>query len=366
MASNSFGTQIVMTTFGESHGKGVGAIIDGLPSHIPLFEEEMKERLIRRRPGGHGIYTSTRIEEDIPEFLSGVFEGKSTGAPIAIWIPNKNYNSKPYEEMKSLFRPGHASYTYHHKYGHWDYRGGGRASARETAARVAASYCVEKWLEPYGIKITAWLSQVGDLQLSNSWESGYEIHERKRALHTTLFSPDADYTSTIIKFLEMVVEAGDSVGGSVTCKIDGLPVGVGEPMYRKLESCLASGMLSIPASKGFEIGEGFHSAAMKGSEYTDPIYFDGVGVRHSTNRAGGILGGISTSESVIFRVPFKPASSIKLPIQTVDSVSSESVSYRTPTIGQHDPCVAIRAVPVVEAMAFLVIGDLFSHTFIKK
>ncbi|MGR3951582.1 MAG: chorismate synthase [Chlamydia sp.] len=362
MASNSFGSLIRITTWGESHGAGIGVVLDGFPSGVELSEDELFKTLERRAPGrGKEGYTSPRKESDRAEFLSGLFQGRSTGAPIAIWVKNSSFDSKPYEELKEVLRPGHLSFTYAAKYSNWDYRGGGRASARETIARVAAGYCVRKWLFPYGIQVTGWMSQIGTIQLAKEWELDPAIHSRMEESRYHFFSPEESFSLSVEKELSSMILQGDSVGGIVTCRIDGLPAGLGDPVYEKIEAKLASAMLSIPASKGFEIGEGFKVASMRGSEYLDGFYVDNPSnaVRPSSNRAGGTIAGISTGESIIFRVAFKPTSSIRIPIQTVNR-SKEMVLYQTPIDGKHDPCVAIRAVPVVEAMAFLVVGDLFA------
>ncbi len=362
MASNSFGSIVRVTTWGESHGKGIGCVLDGFPSNIPLNEEDINLKLARRSPGRSHL-TSPRAEEDKVQILSGVFEGKTTAAPIALWIENRTYDSSPYHETKHILRPGHVSFTYSQKYGHWDYRGGGRASARETAARVAAGACVEKWLSQYGIRVTAWLSQVGGVSLSKEWEERNDVASCCNSSPRGIFCPDPEVEMAFCSLLESLVVEGDSVGGVVTCRIDGVPSGIGEPIYNKLEACLAHSMMGLPASKGFEIGEGFHASSMRGSQYIDGFIKDPVTgkIIPSSNRAGGILGGISTGESIVFRVAFKPASSIRIPIPSVDAHGDECM-YETPKRGKHDPCVAIRAVPVVEAMAYCTIGDLIAQS----
>ncbi len=360
MASNSFGEILRVTTWGESHGMGIGAVIDGFPAGVELLEEELSDALLRRSPG-KSVYTSPRVESDRGRFLSGVFEGKSTGSPIAIWIENTGSDSKPYQDAKTVFRPGHASFTYMHKYGHWDYRGGGRASARETVARVAAGYCVKKWLQSYGVQISSWISQVGSITLPDDWCHGKSVHKAVSNAQAHLFCPEETFFQKVQAELNDALQEGDSRGGVVSCHIDGVPVGLGEPVYEKIEAKLAYAMLGIPASKGFEIGGGFQAAYMKGSEYIDGFCVDSDRkvVRPSTNRSGGTLAGISTGETISFRVAFKPTSSIRIPIESVDTLGNVT-AYTTAKEGKHDPCVAIRAVPVVEAMAFLVLGDLFA------
>ncbi len=280
--------------------------MDGCPAGLTLTEQDINEELMRRAPGRHR-HTSARKEPDQAEILSGVFEGKTTGTPLSILIPNRDVDSSHYEPIKDLVRPGHATYTYHKKYGHFDYRGGGRASARETACRVAAGAIAKKYLSQYGMRIEGELVEKGDI--------------------------------------EAALDAGDSVGGVVEGRILGVPVGLGEPVYQKMEAMLAHAMLSLPASKGFEIGEGFQAATLRGSE-------------HNQVPSGGTLGGITDGEVLVFRVAFKPTSSIALPQETV-TLSGEKAKLTLPKGSRHDPCVAIRAVPVVEAMAALVLADAF-------
>lgn len=347
--TNSFGKIFRFTTFGESHGPAIGVVIDGCPAGIDLDVEEINQQLLLRAPG-RSPYTSPRKEEDQAEILSGIFEGKTTGAPIAILIRNKDADSSQYTEIKDLYRPGHANFTYLQKYGIFDYRGGGRASARETAARVAAGAVAKKLLLFLGIECLAYLDEMGGIALPEIDRSDLsQIRQKTRT--SPIFCP-CEITSK--KMIEQL-EEDDSIGGIVAC-IAHVPVGLGEPVYGKLEALLAFAMLSIPASKGFEIGKGFESVRMKGSEHNDPFEIDEGRVRSKQNFAGGTLGGISTGEPLYFRVAFKPTSSIKKEQQTV-TLAWERKTFQMPSSSRHDPCIAIRAVPVVEAMTALVLAD---------
>ncbi len=333
MASNSFGTLFRVTTFGESHGEGVGCVVDGCPAGLSLSAADIQPELDRRSPG-KAVGTSKRTEPDEVQILSGVFEGKTTGAPIAMWIANTDVDSSSYDS--SVIRPGHADLTYWHKYGHVDHRGGGRASARETAARVAAGSVAKKLLHSAKIGVSAWLSQIGNI-----------------ILPSVCSQKDQEQVDAL---LESIGHQGDSVGGIVSCRIEHLPPGLGDPMYEKLPAKLAFAMLSIPASRGFEIGEGFAAAGMSGSEHNDPLVICEESIVAATNHAGGVLGGISTGMPLFFRVAFKPTSSIRTPIATVTK-EKQITSYSTPPSARHDPCVAVRGSCVVEAMAALVIAD---------
>ncbi|MFQ5728971.1 MAG: chorismate synthase [Waddliaceae bacterium] len=327
MASNSFGNIFRIMTWGESHGKGVGVVIDGCPAGLPLDEAVINAELERRAPG-KSLYTSPRKEVDTAEIYSGVFEGVTTGAPIMIIIPNRDVDSGKYEPIKNQMRPGHANFTYLEKYGIFDWRGGGRSSARETACRVAAGAVAKQLLQHFDIDITADIVQIGEVT---------SCSDKKAAL-------------------DKAMKEGDSLGGIVQFSIEGLPAGLGDPVYEKLEANLAKAMMSLPATKGFEIGEGFSSAAMKGSEHNDPFIMGEAGITTETNHAGGMLGGISTGNLLIGRVAFKPTSSIMQPQKTVD-VEGQETTFQLPKGSRHDPCVAIRAVPVVEAMVALVLAD---------
>lgn len=348
MASNSFGTLFRITTWGESHGKAIGVVIDGCPAGLPLTEEEINRELAKRRPGG-SLYTSPRKEEDTVEILSGLFEGKTTGTPLSLLIWNKDADTSKYTSTKELLKPGHANFTYLEKYGLFDYRGGGRASARETACRVAAGAVAKKLLDHAGIQLVAYLREMGGLRC-NSLNDCKEIT-------APLFCPDPHTCEQMVALLETAQKEGDSLGGVVELLATSLPVGLGDPIYEKLEANLAKAMLSLPASKGFEIGSGFEAARMKGSLHNDPFTLDEKGeISTETNHAGGTLGGISSGMPLRFRVAFKPTSSIKKPQKTL-SLQKEEASFELPEGSRHDPCVAIRAVPVVEAMTALVLAD---------
>jgi chorismate synthase len=355
MASNFFGTLFRITTFGESHGPCIGVVIDGCPAGLFLHEEEIQKELDRRKPG-KTAYTSPRNEADRAEILSGLFEGKTTGAPIAILIRNKDADSSQYAPLKDLYRPGHANFTYLQKYGTFDYRGGGRASARETAARVAAGAVAKKLLAYYNINCRAFVDKIGFIaskpqDLTDLRILGQRIDE------SPIFCPDSEASEKMMEAIAKTKEENDSLGGVIACAAH-LPAGLGEPIYGKLEALLAFAMLSLPATKGFEIGSGFQAAQMRGSEHNDPFDIDEEGNVHtSSNFAGGTLGGISTGAPLFFRVAFKPTSSIKKPQATV-SLSGEKKVLKLPESARHDPCVAIRAVPIVEAMTALVLADL--------
>ncbi|WP_316357719.1 chorismate synthase [Candidatus Neptunichlamydia sp. REUL1] len=348
MASNSFGQLFRVTTWGESHGKGIGAIIDGCPAGIPITDDEINEEL-ERRVGGKTPYTTPRLEKDKAEIFSGVFEGKTTGAPISIIIFNKDADPSKYEPIKDLMRPGHANFTYLEKYGIFDYRGGGRSSARETACRVAAGTIAKKLLALSDIHITAYIHSIGGISI-NSVNFG-------AIPSSPIFCPDLEAGSQMMETILKAKEEHDSLGGVIECTTTGLPIGLGDPVYEKLEANLAKGMLSIPATKGFEIGEGFNAANLKGSEHNDGFTTDASGsIVPTTNHAGGTLGGISTGLPLTFRVAFKPTSSIEKSQKTVDT-SGKAQTFQLPAGSRHDPCVTIRAVPIVEAMAACVYAD---------
>lgn len=354
MASNFFGQIFRITTFGESHGPGIGVVIDGCPAGLSLNEQEINEQLSLRQPGKTS-YTSPRKEEDTAEILSGLFEGKTTGAPIALFIRNKDTDKTQYETMKDLYRPGHANFTYLNKYGNFDYLGGGRASARETAARVAAGAVAKKILLEFNIECTAFISEIGGISIRSP--NPLDLQKiRENTYSSPIFCPDERSGKKIMEKITQVRQENDSLGGIVTC-IAHLPSGLGEPIYCKLEALLAFAMLSLPATKGFQIGSGFKAARMKGSEHNDPFDIDAENKPYTTtNCAGGTLGGISTGSPLFFQVAFKPTSSIKKAQETV-SVKGEKAIFQLPETGRHDPCVAIRAVPVVEAMTALVLAD---------
>ncbi len=334
MAGSTFGTLFQLTTFGESHGVGIGAIVQGCPPGMPLSEADIQEELNKRKPGQSSL-TTQRKEPDQIQILSGVFNGKTTGTPIGLYIQNQDKRSQDYDAVKNLFRPGHADFTYHHKYqGFEDYRGGGRASARETAMRVAAGAIAKKYLaQTENIQIKAFLSQVGPL-----------IHP---------FSPEA-----LEKLIQETREAGDSIGAKVTCVASNVPIGLGEPVFQKLEAEIAKAMMSIPAAKGVEIGDGFQCVTQKGSEYRDQLSGDSHAEKSPflSNHAGGILGGLSSGQDIIVHTGFKPTSSIALPAKTLNH---QGESAEICIQGRHDPCVGIRAVPICEAMLALVLMDAY-------
>ncbi len=352
MASNFFGQIFRITTFGESHGPAIGVVIDGCPAGLPISKEEIEEDLKRRRPGNP--HTSPRKETDEVEILSGIYQGITTGAPIALLIQNKDANSNAYASIQNLYRPGHANFTYLEKYGIFDDRGGGRASARETAARVAAGSIAKKLLQIHHISCTAFVSQIGNISISlNSIDLA---SLQQKTYESPLFCPDPEITLAMQKKLKEIQEENDSIGGIVSC-IAKLPSGLGDPIYQKLEALLGYAMLSIPATKGFEIGSGFSSCTMKGSEHNDLFEIDSQKkITTKTNFAGGTLGGISTGSPLIFRVAFKPTSSIKKPQETLSLDKKKSTLDLGPP-ARHDPCVAIRGASVVEAMTALVLAD---------
>lgn len=353
MASNSFGSLFRITTWGESHGKAVGVVIDGCPAGLEIDETEINAALALRAPG-RNPYTSPRKELDKAEIFSGTFEGKTTGAPICICILNKDADSSKYEPIKDLLRPGHANYTYLEKYGTFDYRGGGRSSARETVGRVAAGAVAKKLLQLSGIKIISYIKQIGNLE-ARIEESDLD-RLRLLTYDSPLFCPDADATELMMSLIERAKAEGDSLGGIVEFVAISVPIGLGDPVYEKLEANLARAMMSLPATKGFDIGSGFRSVSMPGSEHNDAFTTQDGQVQTKTNFAGGTLGGISTGMPIIGRVVFKPTSSIMKAQQTVNTMG-EPAAFQLPAGSRHDPCVAIRAVPIVEAMVALVLAD---------
>ena len=354
MASNAFGNIFKITTWGESHGPAIGVVIDGCPAGLALSIDDILFDLKRRSPG-QSAYTTPRKETDEAQILSGVFQGKTTGAPISILIHNKNVDSSKYEPIKDLMRPGHANYTYIEKYGVFDYRGGGRASARETACRVAAGAIAKKILAEVDVSLFAYMKQIGTVcaTMDDSVVSLNDlIHERDK---NPVFCPDQKAALQMQKAIEKAKAEGDSLGGVIEFYIENSPTGLGDPVYEKLEANLAKAMMSLPATKGFEIGEGFAAAGMLGSTHNDAFQADNNHVL-SSNHAGGTLGGISTGMPIIGRVAFKPTSSIKKPQETIDT-QGKAQTFHLPEGSRHDPCVAIRAVPIVEAMCALVLVD---------
>lgn len=353
MAGNSFGNLFRLTSFGESHGAAIGGVIDGCPPGILIDPEFIRAEMRRRRPGQSKIVTQ-RKEDDEVEFLSGIFEGRSTGAPIGFIVRNTDARSKDYETLKDVYRPSHADFTYDAKYGFRDYRGGGRSSARETVARVVAGAVAKLFLAQHGMSVTAWVSQVGEISLDKSFDQ----LDLSLAEQNIVRCPDPAVAEEMIRLIETVRKDGDTVGGVVTCIAKGVPAGLGDPVFDKLHADLGKGMLSINAVKGFEFGSGFAGSAMRGSEHND-IFIPGTGKRKivtATNRSGGIQGGISNGEDVYFRVAFKPVATI---IRKQRTVNSKGQPVEMMGKGRHDPCVVPRAVPIVEAMCALVLADHF-------
>ncbi len=359
MASNSFGTLFRITTWGESHGKAIGVVIDGCPAGLDLSENIIQLELDRRRPGERE-HTSPRNETDCVAIYSGVFEGKTTGAPISLIIPNRDADSSKYLALQHVMRPGHANFTYLEKYGIYDYRGGGRASARETACRVAAGAVAKQLLKHYDIQIAAYLSQVGEVSISDPIPLE-KINLEKSALFCPFPAVEKEYKIA----LKEAAKKGDSLGGIVTFCAENVPQGLGDPIYEKLEAKLANAFLSLPATKSFEMGEGAFAATMKGSEHNDSFTYEDEQFKTATNHSGGVLGGISTGMPLWGRVAFKPTSSIAKSQQTVNR-EGETTLFKLPEGSRHDPCVAIRAVPVVEAMLALVLADLLLHNRLAR
>ncbi|MEQ8581717.1 MAG: chorismate synthase [Marinoscillum sp.] len=348
---NIFGKIFSITTFGESHGVAIGVTINGCPAGIPIDLDFIQSELSRRKPGQSKI-TTQRKEEDEVEILSGVFEGLSTGTPIGLLIRNKDQKSKDYSHIAEKFRPSHADYTYHEKYGVRDYRGGGRSSARETAARVAAGAVAKLMLKEFGMSFHAYVSQVGTLRL----EKSYEQLDLSKTEDNAVRCPDPEMAQQMFDYIDDIRKSQDTVGGVVTGVIKGVPVGLGEPVFDKLHADLGKAMLSINAVKGFEYGSGFEGIKMKGSEHNDAFYVEDGAVKTKTNLSGGIQGGISNGQDIYFNVAFKPVATIMQDQASIDTQGNEvTVSGK----GRHDPCVVPRAVPIVEAMAALVIADFY-------
>ncbi|MBN3581255.1 chorismate synthase [Algoriphagus aestuarii] len=346
---NSFGKLFKITTFGESHGVALGVTLEGCPAGLEIDEAKIRLEMQRRKPGQSKI-TTQRKEEDEIEILSGVFEGKSTGTPIGIVIRNADQKSKDYSHISDKFRPSHADYTYFEKYGIRDYRGGGRSSARETAARVAAGAIAKQLLDHYGVSIQAFVTQVGDLKL----EKPYQELNLALAEENIVRCPDPEVADQMVQLIDQVRLDRDTIGGIVTCVIKNTPVGIGEPVFDRLHAELGKAMLGINAVKGFEYGSGFEGVTMRGSEHNDAFFKEGDKVKTKTNYSGGIQGGISNGEDIYFRVAFKPVATI---MQDQESINEAGESITVSGKGRHDPCVVPRAVPIVEAMAALVIAD---------
>lgn len=359
--SSTFGTLFRVTTFGESHGRAIGCVIDGCPARIPLAAEDVQPQLDRRRPGATALNTP-RKESDVVSILSGIERGLTLGTPIGLSIPNTDTKPGDYSEMETVPRPSHADFTYAEKYGLRARSGGGRASARETAARVAAGAVAEKMLAAFHpVEIVAWVETVGSLVARRP-----DLAALTRAAvdATPVRCPDPDAAPRMVAAIEAARDAGDSVGGVVACLCRGVPAGWGEPVFDKLTAELAHAMLSIPATRGFEIGEGFGATLLRGSQHNDPFAArPGGGIRPASNHCGGVQGGISNGETIFFRVAFKPVSTISLPQPTV-AFDGSPVTFEAK--GRHDPCVLPRAVPVVEAMAALVLADAFLQQQIQR
>ena len=355
---NTFGHQFTLTTFGESHGAAIGGVVDGMPAGIDIDLDFIQSELNRRRPGQSAITTS-RQEADRVELLSGVFEGKSTGCPIGFIVRNENQHSQDYENLRTVFRPSHADFTYFTKYGIRDHRGGGRSSARITISRVVAGALAKLALRQLGISVQAYTSQVGDIALSRD----YRQYDLALTESNAVRCPDSEKAAEMERLIAEVKAEGDTIGGIITCVVKGCPVGLGEPEFGKLHAELGAAMLSINAVKGFEYGDGFESATRRGSEVNDRfVANDEKTITALTNHSGGIQGGISNGQDIYFRVAFKPVATLLQPQQTVDLEGNETTLTAR---GRHDPCVLPRAVPVVEAMAAMTIFDAYLSTKMK-
>jgi len=347
MQGNSFGKAFLVTTFGESHGKAVGVIIDGVPPLVPVTEQIIQKQLDRRKPGQSDM-TTPRKESDTVHIVSGIFEGKTTGTPLTMILYSSDANPSAYNEIKNKFRPGHADYTYLRKYGIRDWRGSGRASGRETAGRVAAGAVARQVCEFLGINVLAYTKQVGSIACRTFDETVIEKNPLRAC--------DLEAAEQMSNYVKKLIEEEDSAGGIVECRMKGVPAGIGEPVFEKLDALLAQAMLSIGAVKGIEFGSGFNCAIMKGSEHNDEMDKSGF----LSNNAGGVLGGISSGQDIIFRIPVKPTSSIAKEQHTRD-VEGNPCAIKTQ--GRHDPCICPRIVPVVEAMTYIVLLDLYIRQF---
>lgn len=351
MYNNTFGNLFRLTSFGESHGKAIGGVIDGFPAGIVINMDFIQQELNRRRPGQSAI-TTARKEADEVEFLSGIYEGVSTGCPIGFAVWNTNQHSNDYDNMKDVYRPSHADYTYTEKYGIRDHRGGGRSSARETIARVVAGALAKLALRQLGIQITAFTSQVGPYIL----EKDYTQYDLTRIEENSVRCPDQELAAKMADYIYKIKGEGNTIGGAISCVIKGCPIGLGQPVFGKLHAALGNAMLSINAVKGFEYGQGFGSMEQKGSEQNDIFYNENGKIALRTNRSGGIQGGISNGEDIYFRVAFKPVATVLMEQPTVDRLGNDTVLKAK---GRHDPCVLPRAVPIVEAMAAMTILDYY-------
>lgn len=348
---NTYGNIFTLTTFGESHGEAIGGVVDGMPAGIDIDMDFIQAELNRRRPGQSAITTS-RNEPDKVEFLSGVFEGKTTGCPIGFMVKNTNQHSNDYDNMRNLFRPSHADYTYTNKYGERDHRGGGRSSARITISRCVAGALAKLALQQLGISICAYTSQVGGIKL----ERDYRKYDLTKTETNAVRCPDTEKAAEMEQLISEVKAKGDTIGGIITCVIKGCPAGLGEPEFGKLHAALGSAMLSINAVKGFEYGEGFDGVNAFGSEQNDVFTKETGGISTRTNHSGGIQGGISNGEDIYFRVAFKPVATLLMQQDTIDKDGNATTLT---ALGRHDPCVLPRAVPIVEAMAAMTILDYY-------
>ncbi|MHC1636435.1 MAG: chorismate synthase [Candidatus Methanospirareceae archaeon] len=355
MSGNSFGSLFRVTTWGESHGKAIGVVVDGCPAGIELSEEDIQKELERRRPGVSEV-TTRRAEEDRVIILSGIFEGKTLGTPISMLVYNKDVDSSPYEEIKDIARPGHADFTYEVKYGIRDYRGGGRASGRETVARVAAGAIAKKILAKHGIEIIGHVVEIGGIRAKKMGIEEIRGNVERNAVRCA----DLEAAKRMEERIKEVMKEGDSVGGIVEIIALNVPAGLGEPVFDKLDAELAKALMSIGAVKGVEIGVGFEAARMRGSEMNDAFFIENGKIKMRTNNAGGILGGISTGAPIICRIAVKPTSSIAKVQKSVDMRRMEEVEFSLK--GRHDPCICPRIVPVAEAMVALVIVDFLMRT----
>ena len=351
MYNNTFGNIFRLTSFGESHGKAIGGVIDGFPAGITIDMEFIQKELNRRRPGQSAI-TTARKEADEVEFLSGIYEGVSTGCPIGFAVWNTNQHSNDYDNMKDVYRPSHADYTYTQKYGIRDHRGGGRSSARETIARVVTGALAKLALRQLGISITAFTSQVGPFKL----DKDYTAYDLTSIENNPVRCPDQDLARQMADYIFRIKGEGDTIGGVISCVIKGCPVGLGQPVFGKLHAALGNAMLSINAVKGFEYGQGFSNMELKGSQQNDIFYNNNGEIGFRSNRSGGIQGGISIGQDIYFRVAFKPVATVLMEQPTVDIHGNEIILKAR---GRHDPCVLPRAVPIVEAMAAMTLLDYY-------
>ena len=348
---NEFGIIYRLTSFGESHGAAVGGVVDGMPAGITIDVDEVQRQLNRRRPGQSSIVTQ-RNEKDRVRFLSGIFEGVTTGTPIGFVVENEDHHSNDYSNIRDVFRPSHADYTYTSKYGIRDYRGGGRSSARETIARVVAGALAMQALGQIGVTVTAYTSQVGNIALDND----YRHYDLSAIESNDVRCPDADAAARMHELIRQVQADGDTIGGTVTCVVKGVPVGLGEPVFDKLHARLAYAMMSINAAKGFDYGMGFDGVGNRGSQMNDAFICTDGHISTTTNRSGGIQGGISNGEDIYFRVAFKPVATLLRDVETIDKDGRATTLHAR---GRHDPCVLPRAVPIVEAMTAMTIFDMY-------